>query len=102
MIFWIYFFAALALLFLVSYFYIRAKMVADYRRQWFDAVKDDADAQALFRVKCPSYSRMLWSFKRLKDSNWFPADVRAARYMQDLDPDTRAKLKTWLEKKRKV
>ena len=75
----------------------RAQKVMDFRAEWRSALTDDPDALNLFHKQIPSFNRMLWSFKRLKDSNWIPADVRYAKHRSQMDSDTRKKLDKWIK-----
>lgn len=87
-----------AILFAAAYFTIRAFAVMDFRHDWRTALKDDPEANILFAKRIPSFKKMLWSFKTLKDSNWIPADIRAARYRSEMDPEDREKLDRYLSK----
>ena len=94
--------AAVALLiFLTAYFIIRSWMVRDYRSQMASIIKDDHDALVIFNNYQPSFSRMLWSFKPLKDSKWYPPNLRAAKNRAMLSPEGRKALDKWIKENHK-
>ncbi len=90
----IYYILIMLLTFSATFLMIRGYIVMDFRHSWRMALKDEPDAQILFAKRVPSFKKMLWSFRKLKDSNWIPSDLRAARYRAELSPKAREALDT--------
>lgn len=87
---------------LLSLVNIRSHWVADFRYKWLIALKSDPDALALFAKRVPSFKKMLWSFRKLTDQNWIPADIRAAKYRAEMDPDHRKALDKYIGVRKKL
>ena len=84
------------------YFVDRSHRVRDYRTKWRGLMNGRPEALAMFEKRIPSFRKMLWSFKRLKDSNWIPAEIRAAKYIEALDPEIKAAFDVYIKKGGKV